>query len=64
MALEMSPEEKQHYAEVMFNKSYDYLTQEEKDNMQNYYEHEAQYIEIMTKYGESGVSKGVKDIFI
>lgn len=64
MALEISPEEKQHYAEVMFNKSYDCLTQEEKTTLQNYYEHEAQYIEIMEKYGDSGVSKAVKDILI
>lgn len=64
MALEISPEEKQHYAEVMFNKSYSRLTEEEKTNLQNYYEQEAQYIEIMEKYGESGVSKAVKDIFI
>ena len=64
MALEISSEEKQHYAEVMFNKSYDRLTEEEKTNLQNYYEQEAQYIEIMEYYGESGVSKAVKDIFI
>jgi hypothetical protein len=64
MALEISPEEKEHYANVMYNKSYDRLTEEEKTDLQNYYEHEAQYIEIMEKYGESGVSKTVKDIFI
>jgi hypothetical protein len=44
MVLEISPEEKQHYAEVMYNKSYDRLTQEEKIDLQNYYEQEAQYI--------------------
>lgn len=64
MALEISPEEKEHYAEVMFNKTYARLTQEEQINLQNYYEQEAQYIEIMEKYGDSGVSKAVKDIFI
>jgi hypothetical protein len=64
MVLEISPEEKQHYAEVMYNKSYDRLTQEEQADLQNYYEQEAQYIEIMEKYGDSGVSKAVKDIFI
>jgi len=64
MALEISPEEKEHYANVMYNKSYDRLTEEEKTDLQNYYEYEAQYIEIMEKYGESGVSKAVKDIFI
>jgi hypothetical protein len=64
MALEISPEEKEHYANVMYNKSYDRLTEEEKTDLQNYYEYEAQYIEIMEKYGESGVSKTVKDIFI
>lgn len=64
MVLEISPEEKQHYAEVMYNKSYDRLTQEEQADLQNYYEQEAQYIEIIEKYGDSGVSKAVKDIFI
>jgi bacillopeptidase F (M6 metalloprotease family) len=64
MALDISPEEKQHYAEVMYNKSYDRLTEEEKIDLQNYYEQEAQYLEIMEKYGESGVSKAVKNIFI
>jgi hypothetical protein len=64
MALEISPEEKEHYANVMYNKSYDRLTEEEKTDLKNYYEHEAQYIEIMEKYGDSGVSKAVKDIFI
>jgi len=64
MALEISPEEKQHYAEVMYNKSYDLLTIEEQADLQNYYEQEAQYLEIMEKYGESGVSKAVKNIFI
>lgn len=64
MALEISPKEKEHYAEVMFNKTYARLTQEEQISLQNYYEQEAQYIEIMEKYGDSGVSKAVKDIFI
>lgn len=64
MALKISPEEKQHYAEVMYNKSYDRLTQEEKIDLQNYYEQEAKYLEVINYYGESGVSQAVKDIFI
>jgi hypothetical protein len=64
MVLEISPEEKQHYAEVMYNKSYDRLTQEEKIDLQNYYKHEAQYLEIINKYGEFGVSQVIRDISI
>jgi hypothetical protein len=64
MALEISPEEKEHYAEVMFNKTYDRLTLEEQSQLQSYYEQESTYIQTMTEYGESGVSKAVKDQFI
>jgi len=64
MALEMTFEEKEHYAEVMFNKHYDKLTEQEKNNIQSYYEQETEYIEIMTKYGESGISNSIRSIFI
>ena len=64
MALEISPEEKEHYANVMFNKSYDRLSDEEQADLQNYYEHEAQYLEIMNDYGESGVSQAIKNIYL
>lgn len=64
MAEKMSVQEKEHYAEVMFNKSFSNLTDDEKVQIENYYEQESQYIASMTSYEESGISKGVKRLFI
>jgi hypothetical protein len=56
-------DEKEHYAEVMFNKTFDRLTKEEKKNLKSYYEAENQYLETIKKYGESEISQGVKRLY-
>lgn len=59
----MTKNEKEHYAEVMFNKTFDRLTKEEKKNLKSYYEAENQYLETIKKYGESEISQGVKRLY-
>jgi hypothetical protein len=64
MKAEISSEEKEHYALVMFNKSYDLLSREEQKNLQDYYDYELEYLTTMNYYGEVGVCQTVKNIYL